>query len=34
MIPRIATIRIEIGSVSQNAPVPAARRVNRIASVA
>jgi hypothetical protein len=34
MMPRIATITSEIGSVSQNAPWPAARSVNRIASVA
>ena len=34
MIPRTATIRTEIGMVSQNAAVPAASSVNMIASVA
>ena len=34
MIPRTATMTIEIGMVSQNAAVPAARSVNMIASVA
>src|SRR6478736_8199252 len=34
MMPRIVTIAIEIGIVSQNAAVPAASRVNMIASVA
>ena len=34
MMPRIATIKTEIGMVSQKALVPAARSVNMIASVA
>ena len=34
MMPRTATMTIEIGIVSQKAAVPAARSVNMIASVA
>ena len=34
MMPRMVTIAIEIGIVSQNAAVPAATSVNMIASVA
>ncbi len=34
MMPSTSTIRIEMGTASPNAPVPAASSVNRIASVA